>query len=106
MKTYGVEISLKTLRRWRSDNNISKGVVITNYKEEERTLYTCNCTFSNNTNSMEQNKTDMEENKHDVRARNNYVEQLPIDEETKEQGANNWGFRLVKYPVFAMVFDV
>ena len=55
---------------------------------------------------MEQNKTDMEENKHDVRARNNYVEQLPIDEEINEQGANNWGFRLVKYPVFAMVFDV
>lgn len=55
---------------------------------------------------MEQNKTDMEENKHDVRARNNYVEQLPIDEETNEQGANKWGFRLVKYPIFAMVFDV
>ena len=140
MKTYGVEISLKTLRRWRTDNNSTKGVVIqnykeeertlynlndhtpnnenyglikernksakTNYKEEKRTLYTCNCTFSNNTNSMEQNKTDMEENKHDVRARNNYVEQLPIDEETNEQGAYNWGFRLVKYPVFAMVFDV
>ncbi len=140
MKSYGVEISLKTLRRWRTDNNITKGVVIqnykeeertlynlndhtpnnennglskernksakTNYKEEKRTLYTCNCTFSNNTNSMEQNKTDMEENKHDVRALNGGVEEMPIDEEINEQGVNKWGFRLVKYPVFAMVFDV
>ena len=139
MKTYGVEISLKTLRRWRSDNNISKGVVITNYKEEERTLYTCNdhtpnnenygltkkrksvitnykeeertlytCngTFSNNTNNIEQNKTDMEANKNVIRAFNGGVEEMPIDEETNEQGANNWGFRLVKYPIFAMVFDV
>lgn len=109
MKSYGVEICLRTLKQWKKENGLSKErnkSAKTNYKEEERTLYTCNCTFSNNTNSMEQNKTDMEENKHDVRARNNYVEQLPIDKETNEQGANNWGFRLVKYPVFAMVFDV
>lgn len=109
MKTYGVEISIITLKRWKKENGLTKErikVSSKSYKEEERTLYNLNDTFSNGTNNEEQNIFDMKENKNDVRARNNYVEQLPIDEETNEQGANNWGFRLVKYPVFAMVFDV
>ena len=38
MKSYGVEISLKTLRRWRTDNNITKGVVIQNYKEKKKNI--------------------------------------------------------------------
>ena len=75
------------------------------YKEEERTLYNLNDTFSNGTNNEEQNIIEMKENKNDVRARNNYVERLSIDEEINEQETNKWGFRLVKCPIFAMVFD-
>ena len=107
MKKYGVEISLRTLKRWKDKNGLTKKrkSVITNYKEEERTLYTCNGTFSNNTNNIEQNKTDMEANKNVIRALNCACEQLPIKQEINEQGVNKWGFRLVKSPIFAMVFD-
>ncbi|MBQ6193470.1 MAG: hypothetical protein IJK62_08285 [Bacteroidales bacterium] len=116
MKKYGVDICLRTLKQWKKENGLTmkrNKSAKTNYKEEERTLYTCNCTFSNENKNVEVNgqfvvknvplnnnkkeEKEMNTNKHNVRTRNNYVEQLPIDEETNEQGVNKWGFWLITY---------
>lgn len=98
MKKYGVEISLRTLKRWKDKNGLTKKrkSAITNYKEEERTLYTCNGTFSNNTNNEEQNIIEMKENKCDIRALNNKGEQLPTNKEMNAQAQNILGFA---YPI-------
>ena len=116
MKKYGVEIKPSTLKRWKDKNGLTKKrkkVSSKIYKEEERTLYNLNDTFSNDTNNVDKNvpfinkkkeEKEMKANKNVIRALNGGVEEMPTNEEINEQGVNKWGFWLITYnPNFANI---